>query len=121
VKKYLNEIQDMSPADPAFMPALDTLMETLHHHIEHEKYEDMPKLEKILPRSESEELARQFQRTKAIVPTRSHPSAPTSYWPETLVGLMAAPIDKFRDYFMREFPDEKDREEAEEKRAGDSD
>lgn len=105
----------MSPADPAFPGALDTLLETLHHHVEHEKYEDMPRLEALLPRAESEELAKQFQRTKNIVPTRSHPSAPTSYYPETLVALLAAPIDRFRD-LLRDFPDEKDKEEAEKAR-----
>lgn len=117
VKKYLNEVQDMSPADPAFWPQLDTLMDTLHHHIEHEKNEDMPRLESILSREESQELARQFQRTKAIVPTRSHPSAPTSYYFETLAALMAAPIDRFRDLVMRDFPDAEDKANAQQRAA----
>ncbi|KAK5945413.1 hypothetical protein PMZ80_002618 [Knufia obscura] len=114
VKRYLNELQDMSPADPKFMPLLDTLMDILHHHIEHEKNEDMPRLEGLLSREESEALARQFQRTKNIVPTRSHPSAPTSYVFENLAALMAAPIDRFRDLIMRDFPDEHDKREARE-------
>lgn len=116
----------MSPADPAFWPQLDTLMDTLHHHIEHEKNEDMPRLEGLLSREESQELARQFQRTKAIVPTRSHPSAPTSYYPETLAALLAAPIDRFRDLVMRDFPDAEDEANAkkradEREEAGNSD
>lgn len=113
----------MSPADPEFWPVLDTLMDTLHHHIEHEKEEDMPRLEGILSREESQELAKQFQRTKAIVPTRSHPSAPTSYYFETLAALLAAPIDRFRDLVMRDFPDAEDKSKAEQRasdRAADS-
>lgn len=106
----------MSPSDPKFPALLDTLMDTLHHHIEHEKHEDMPRLENILSREESEDLARQFQKTKNIVPTRSHPSAPTSYVFETLAALMAAPIDRLRDLVMRDFPDEQDRKEASEAR-----
>lgn len=82
-------------------------MKVLHHHIEHEKTEDMPRLEKLLPREESEAIARSFQRTKNIVPTRSHPGAPTEYYLENLAALMAAPLDKFMDW-MRDFPTEKD-------------
>ena len=116
VKKYLNELQDMSPSDPKFSPLLETLMGVLHHHIEHEKNEDMPRLEALLPREESQALARQFQRTKNIVPTRSHPSAPTSYALENLAALLAAPIDRMRDLVMRDFPNEGDYAEAGEKR-----
>ena len=104
----------MTPTDPKFWPLLDTLMDNLHHHIEHEKDEDMPRLEALLPRPESEALARAFQRTKAIVPTRSHPSAPTVNYVKELADLLAAPIDRFRDLVMRDFPDEKDQREAEE-------
>ncbi|GAB7350739.1 hypothetical protein MBLNU459_g1290t1 [Dothideomycetes sp. NU459] len=112
VKVYLSEIQDMTPTDPRFWPKLDTLMAVLHHHIEHEKDEDMPRLEKLLSRAESEDLAKQFQRTKNITPTRSHPGAPTQYHLETLAGLLVAPIDKFRD-LLRDWPTEKDKAEAE--------
>lgn len=112
VKKYLNQVQDMSPADPEFWPLLDTLMDTLHHHIKHEKEEDMPRLEGLLSREESQELAKQFQRTKAIVPTRSHPAAPTAYYVENLAALLAAPVDRFRDLIMRDFPDAEDEKRA---------
>ncbi|KAK3080512.1 hypothetical protein LTS18_000629 [Coniosporium uncinatum] len=107
VKDYLYKIQDMTPTDPKFWPLLDTLMDVLHHHIEHEKNEDMPRLEGLLPREESEAIARSFQRTKNIVPTRSHPSAPTEYYLENLAGLLTAPIDKLRD-LVRDFPSERD-------------
>jgi hypothetical protein len=102
----------MTPVDPQFMPLLDTLMDLLHHHIEHEKEEDMPRLEGLLSREESEQLAVSFERTKKIVPTKSHPSAPTSYYLELLTGLMAAPVDKFMDYLTKDFPDEQDKQEA---------
>ena len=108
VKKYLAQIQDMTPADPDFMPLLDKLMGILHNHIEHERNEDMPRLDKVLPREESEALARSFERTKAIVPTQSHPDAPTTYIVETLAALMAAPIDRFKD-LTRDFPTDEDK------------
>ena len=102
----------MSPASPAFQPTLDTLMHHLHEHIEHEKTEDMPRLEGLISRQESEAIARSFQRTKNIVPTRSHPSAPTEFYMENLAALMAAPIDRFRDW-LRDFPTDEERESGE--------
>jgi hemerythrin superfamily protein len=115
VKNYLYEIQDMTPTDPRFWPKLDTLMQVLHHHIEHEKTEDMPRLEKLLSRDESEALARSFQQTKNIVPTRSHPAAPTEYYLENLAALLTAPLDRIQDW-MRDYPTAKDEGLAQEQR-----
>jgi hypothetical protein len=86
-------------------------MDNLHHHIEHEKNEDMPRLEGLISRQESEAIARSFQRTKGIVPTRSHPAAPTEFYAESIVGLLTMPIDRTR-YWLRDFPDEKDVQNA---------
>lgn len=71
----------------------------------------MPRLEGLLPREESEALARSFERTKGIVPTRSHPAAPTEYYLENLAGLLAAPIDRLGDW-LRDFPTESDKQVA---------
>lgn len=87
-------------------------MDVLHHHIEHEREEDMPRLEKLLPDGESAKLARDFERTKGIVPTRSHPSAPTEYYMENLAGLFAAPIDRLQQW-LQDFPDKEDIRRAE--------
>lgn len=80
-------------------------MNDLHEHIEHEKNEDMPRLEGIISREESQRLAKQFQQTKAICPTSVHPSAPEESPWQALASLMAAPIDRFRDMF-KEWPDQ---------------
>lgn len=81
-------------------------MHDLHFHIDHEKNEDMPRLEKVLSQSESEAIAKQFIRTKQFVPTKSHPDAPTANPViEGLAGLLAAPIDKLRTT-MESFPEE---------------
>lgn len=103
VKQDLARLQDMSPADAEFPPLLERLMHDLHTHIEHEKNEDMPRLEKLLQPDESKALAAEFLRTKRIVPTRSHPSAPNQPPLETLAGLLVTPIDRLRD-MVRSFP-----------------
>ncbi|KAI4134500.1 MAG: hypothetical protein LQ347_001459 [Umbilicaria vellea] len=79
-------------------------MSELAEHIMEEEAEDLPRLEKCLGTSESEALARSFTRTKKFVPTRSHPAAPDKPPFETVVGMMAAPLDKLSDMF-RKFPE----------------
>lgn len=101
----------MTPLDSRFGPLLENLMDNLHHHIEHEKNEDMPRLEGLISRQESEAIARSFQRTKGIVPTRSHPAAPTEFYAESIVGLLTMPIDRMRDW-LKDFPDEQDVQNA---------
>ncbi len=94
----------MSPTNPEFLPALENLLKDLHTHIEHEKNEDMPRLEKLLSKEESKSLADAFVRTKQITPTRSHPSAPNKPYFENFAAMLAAPLDKFTD-LMRSFPE----------------
>ena len=79
-------------------------MEDLVEHIKEEN-DDLPALEKAIATAESESLAKSFKRTKAFVPSRSHPSAPSKPPFETVVGLLTAPIDHLGDFF-RKFPDQ---------------
>jgi hypothetical protein len=78
VKKDLFTFQFLSPSDPKFAPLLKQLMHDLHTRIEHESQENMPHLKPTTPKEESEKIAKSFIRTKQIVPTRSHPGAPTA-------------------------------------------
>ena len=80
-------------------------MKNLVQHIKEEENDDLPALESAIPTAESESLAKSFGRTKAFVPSRSHPSAPSKPPFETVVGLLTAPIDHLGDMF-RKFPDE---------------
>lgn len=72
-----------------------------------EEEHDMPALEKALGSEQelSGKLATSFGRTKAFVPSRSHPSAGEHPPFETALGLLTAPIDHLADLF-RKFPEE---------------
>lgn len=99
-------------------------MEDLSKHIKEEETHDLPTFEKFLKSTDSEGIAKSFQRTKKFVPSRSHPMAPERYGPwialhlllvltlkrppfETVVDLLMTPIDKLADIF-RKFPDDDD-------------
>jgi hypothetical protein len=79
-------------------------MKDLNQHIQEEENDDLPALESAIQNDESESIAKSFGRTKAFVPSRSHPNAPNKPPFETVIGLMTAPIDHLGDIF-RKFPD----------------
>jgi len=108
VKELLKQFQVLKARDPNYVPTLKQLWNVLGEHIKEEEGEDLPALESALRSKdgESESLAKSFGRTKAFVPSRSHPSAGEHPPFETVMGLLTAPVDHLADLF-RKFPDKK--------------
>jgi hypothetical protein len=106
----LKKFQNMRAEDPDYVSELKSLMSVLEQHIVEEEKDDLPALEKVLSAGEnvgqSEKLAASFGRTKAFVPSRSHPSAGENPPFESVMGLLTAPIDRLADLF-RKFPEGK--------------
>jgi len=96
----------MKAKDPNYVPKLKELWSVLSDHIKDEERQDLPALESALKEhtGQSESLAKTFSRTKAFVPSRSHPSAGEHPPFESVMGLLTAPIDHIADLF-RKFPD----------------
>lgn len=107
----LKEFQSLNAVDDAFIPKLEGIWTELEHHIEEEESKDLPDLERALSSrpirgssdGSSDSLAKKFERTKAFVPSRSHPAAGENPYFESAVGMLAAPIDRIADLF-RKFP-----------------
>ncbi|PNP37834.1 hypothetical protein TGAMA5MH_10319 [Trichoderma gamsii] len=106
VKQKLKVFQNMKATDPDYINKLQDLWGPLSEHIKEEEEQDLPALEQQLQaiEGESESMAKSFGRTKAFVPSRSHPSAGEHPPFETAMGMLAAPIDHLADLF-RKFPD----------------
>jgi iron-sulfur cluster repair protein YtfE (RIC family) len=107
VKEQLKQFQSKSATDADFVPQLKELWANLAKHIAEEEGHDLPALEGALAEHKdgaSEQMAKNFGRTKAFVPTRSHPVAGEHPPFETVMGLLTAPIDHIADLF-RKFPD----------------
>jgi len=107
VKEMLKVFQGMKASDPNYIEQLNKLWRPLAQHMREEEERDMPALEKELQEvhGESETMAKSFGRTKAFVPSRSHPSAGEHPPFETVMGLLTAPIDHIADLF-RKFPNQ---------------
>jgi len=106
VKELLKEFQNMKSKDPNYVAKIKEIWSFLSEHIKEEETRDLPALESALESAvgESENMAKSFGRTKAFVPSRSHPSAGENPPFEAVMGLLTAPIDHIGDIF-RKFPD----------------
>jgi len=107
VKELLKDFQNTSAKSSDYVPKLKKLWAVLKEHIGEEESDDLPKLEKAMREADhdSRELAKNFGRTKAFVPSRSHPAAGENPYFEGPMGMLAAPIDHIADLF-RKFPDD---------------
>jgi hypothetical protein len=101
----LKVFQGMKASDPDYITKLNAIWQPLSKHMKEEEEGDLPALEAKLDaaQNESEGMAKSFGRTKAFVPSRSHPSAGEHPPFETVMGLLTAPIDHVADIF-RKFP-----------------
>lgn len=95
----------MKSTDPNYITKLKEIWAPLSEHIKGEEEQDLVSLESALKseNEQSQQLATSFSRTKAFVPSRSHPSAGEHPPFETVMGLLTAPIDHVADLF-RKFP-----------------
>ncbi|KAL7627184.1 hypothetical protein AAE478_003960 [Parahypoxylon ruwenzoriense] len=105
IKEQLHRFQSMKAEDPDFEPTFAKLLEDLQQHVKEEEVDDIPQLEAKLDDDQLQQLSKSFERTKLLVPTRSHPQSPKAPPFETAAALLNAPIDKVADIF-RKFPRE---------------
>jgi hypothetical protein len=106
VKKNLYDAQSLDINSPDFKNKIKNVMDLLIQHINKEENEVLPMLKKYVNEEERIKAGNSFSRRKLIVPTRPHTMVPES--PPTLnslLGLLTAPIDKFRDLFQS-FPEQ---------------
>jgi hypothetical protein len=88
------------------VPALKGPTNDFGIHARHEEDLDLPRLEGMLSKEESVELTKSLERTKAFVPSRSHPFAPAKPPFERVFELLTAPVDSLAALF-RKWPDGK--------------
>ncbi|KAI0795074.1 hypothetical protein C8Q75DRAFT_712265 [Abortiporus biennis] len=111
VKEDLHKLEYLTPGSEQYDKLVTNMMSSLHHHNDDEEIKDLPLLESVIGEEASRQAAAGFKTTKKFVPTRTHPDAPNKPPYETLVGFMAAPIDKLKDVFAA-FPLEEEMAEA---------
>lgn len=107
VKENLSKLEKLSIQDREFDRIMISTQSSLVEHMLKEEQEQLPEFERVSTQEEIQKVLKKFERRKRIVPTRSHPNAPVNPYLESLVGLLAAPIDKLKDMFS-DFPEKED-------------
>ncbi|KAI0846322.1 HHE domain protein [Daldinia vernicosa] len=94
IKDQLYRLQNLKAEDPDFEPTIRSLFSNLQQHVKEEEEHDIPELEAKLDEDSLLRLRNSFERTKSLVPTRSHPRLPRTLPLEAAAALLVAPIDK---------------------------
>lgn len=95
------KLEGMEPGSAEFNAALDNLFKNLTDHMQHEESHDIPALKSRMSQQERIDAGNTFMNRKKIVPTHPHTLVPDNPTLKEMVGLLMAPIDKFRDMFKK--------------------
>jgi len=102
MKVLLAQLDGKPVTDPDFSQLLGRVVKEFEKHAKEEEEDIIPSLLAKVSKDEWINLANQFSKTKPLVPTHPHPSAPDKPPAETVVGAATTPVDKARDA-TREF------------------
>jgi hypothetical protein len=113
LKEILSKMESMikGPKE-AFSREFEVLFSDFQQHITTEEREDLKLLCDNVSAEDRLKYGKKFENRKKIAPTRPHPSVPEKpVMLEEAMGLLTAPLDKFRDLF-RDFPGEHEKSEV---------
>jgi len=97
LKKVLYKLDQKTCVDPEYLSLMNEVMKDVVEHVKKEETEILPILKQHSNKQELIEMGEKFQSKKKSVPTRPHPSAPTTFPLNVPANKMTAPIDKARD------------------------
>jgi hypothetical protein len=106
IKEQLVNIQENVNWDsPEFDQRVKLLWQTVIDHMDKEENEDLTLLRSQVTMQDRINAGKKFENRKLIAPSRPHINAPDDNPTlEMLVGLLVAPVDKFKDLFVS-FPE----------------
>jgi hypothetical protein len=105
IKEQLVNIQDnVNWESPEFDLRVKALWSDLQKHMDKEENEDLKVLPLQVPLQDRLNAGKKFENRKLIAPSRPHLHVPDENpTMETIMGLLLAPVDKFKDLFAK-FP-----------------
>ncbi|MFF5369785.1 hemerythrin domain-containing protein [Streptomyces sp. NPDC013187] len=95
-KEKLSRLDDMSPEDAGFMPALRELRADVLQHAASEEQYEFPRIRENADAQQLARMATAVRAAEAMAPTRPHPGVETAA-ENIAVGPMAALVDRTRD------------------------
>ncbi|MCF1644160.1 MULTISPECIES: hemerythrin domain-containing protein [Streptomyces] len=95
-KEKLSRLDDMSPDDAGFMPAVRELRADVLQHAAAEEQYEFPRIRENADTQQLARMATAVRAAEAMAPTRPHPGVETAA-ENIAVGPMAALVDRTRD------------------------
>merc|ERR1712093_244613 len=99
VERLLDELLNMKVKDDEakFDAKMNTMIENLFAHIQHEEGKLLPLLRQYIDPNELVELGGKMESNRPLMPTHPHPNMPKEGVKGMVAGLAAAPLDRAYD------------------------
>ncbi len=99
VERMLDELLNMKVKDDEakFDAKMNTMIENLFAHIQHEEGKLLPLLRQYIDPNELVELGGKMESNRPLMPTHPHPNMPKEGVKGMVAGLAAAPLDRAYD------------------------
>ncbi len=98
-KELLTRIDGKDPQSEDARNAFDELVSTIHHHVQEEEGELLPRLRGALGQERLREMGQALDKARKAAPTHPHPHAPNTPPGNVAAGAFATVVDKIRDAF----------------------
>jgi hemerythrin superfamily protein len=96
-EETLAALEKEDASSSSFRSQLVELRQAVIAHAKHEEAEVFPALERDVDRAELGQLGDRYEKALAAAPTHPHPHAPDAPPGNTVLGPMAALVDRIRD------------------------
>lgn len=96
-KVQLHKLEDLSPEDPMFDPAVGELAKEVKEHIADEEMQLFPRVRAHMSGDALADLATRIEDRKGTAPTRPHPKGPAKPPANVVANRAAAALDRARD------------------------
>jgi hypothetical protein len=112
IKEDLVKLQSLDYNSAEFDQNVQVMWTDLINHMEKEENTDLKLCAQDISMEDRINAGKKFENRKLIAPTRPHTLIPDTYPTlETIMGILVAPYDKFKDLFTS-FPDQKEVEKV---------
>ncbi|MPZ74532.1 MAG: hypothetical protein GEU74_15140 [Nitriliruptorales bacterium] len=93
----MRNLEDMSPTDERFWPAVGQLSARTGHHVHEQEFHIFPVLRRTCSDDELVELGRLADQSGKLAPTRPHPASPHEGAALALIAPGVGLVDRIRD------------------------
>jgi hemerythrin superfamily protein len=97
VEQMLSRLEDLEPSDERFHQAVMAVAGKVREHIRQEEEETLPRLRAVVPPERLRDAGAKVDKARDMVPTRPHPSSPSTPALNMVVGPIIGLVDRIRD------------------------